>query len=185
MSDEPVRTVVLTDEGELPFQRYFVARRFEPRVKGFRFQGAQEARPAAQFEKALQEADLVVLCPSNPWVSLDPILSIPGIREAVSEKPVYGVSPIIAGRAVKGPAAKMYRELGVEPSALAYARHYRDLLECVFIDRADAELEQHISALGVNVQVTDTLMKDVQGRQRVAEEILQFAEETIRKGVQA
>lgn len=185
MSDQPVRTIVLTDEGELPFQRYFVARRFEPRVEGFHFQGAREARPAPQFGKALQGADLVVLCPSNPWVSLDPILSIPGIRQDISEKPVYGVSPIIAGKAVKGPAAKMYRELGVEPSALAYARHYQDLLECVFIDRADAGLEPQIKALGVNVQVTDTLMKDPRGRQRVAEELLQIAEESMRKGVEA
>jgi LPPG:FO 2-phospho-L-lactate transferase len=182
MSDQAVRTIVLTEEGELSFQEYFVARRFEPCVKGFRIEGAQEARLPQGAVQALQAADLVVLCPSNPWVSLDPILSIPGLREAIAAKPVCGVSPIIGGKAVKGPAAKMYRELRIEPTAAAYVRHYQHLLEWVFIDNEDAELAPRISELGVQVQVTNTIMKDTQGRRRLAQELLHHAQGRLGQG---
>jgi LPPG:FO 2-phospho-L-lactate transferase len=182
MSDQAVRTIVLTEVGDLPFQEYFVARRFEPRVEGFRIEGVQEARLPPLAEPALASADLVILCPSNPWVSLDPILSIPGVREAIAGKPVYGVSPIIGGKAVKGPAAKMYRELGIEPSAEAYVKHYQGLLEWVFIDREDADLAPRISELGVQVHVTNTIMKDTKGRRRLAEELLHHAQDRIAEG---
>ena len=124
MSDQLVRTIVNTDEGELAFQEYFVHRRCEPRVKGFRFEGADSAEAVSGAKEAIESADAIVICPSNPWVSIDPILRIfPKI-----EKPVFAVSPIIGGETVKGPAAKMYRELGIEPSAFAVANHYRDLI---------------------------------------------------------
>lgn len=182
MSDQPVRTIILTEAGELPFQEYFVAGRFEPRVKGFRIEGATGARVPPGAAQALQSADLVILCPSNPWVSLDPILAVPELYEAIASKPVYGVSPIIGGKAVKGPAAKMYRELGIEPSAEAYARHYQDLLEWVFIDDEDVDLAPRISELGVYVQVTNTIMEDAKGRRRLAQELLHHAQTQMEGG---
>jgi LPPG:FO 2-phospho-L-lactate transferase len=119
MTDDNVATVVITDQGEMAFQEYFVLRACEPAVKGFRFSGSETARPAPGALDSLRAADLVVLCPSNPWVSIDPILAIPGIRSAIEARPVVAVSPFIGGRAVKGPAAKMAAELAVDPSPQA------------------------------------------------------------------
>lgn len=175
MSDDLVPTMVSTDQGELLFQDYFVARRCQPRVKGFRFAGVEGARPAPRVLAALQKADLVVLCPSNPWVSIAPILAIPGIRAALEQLPVIAVSPIIGGKAVKGPAAKMYNELGLESSALAVAQHYGALLAAFVLDRVDAHLAPLVEALGLKTLVTDTLMKTPQIRRRLAAQVLDFA----------
>ncbi len=170
MSDQEVRTIVDTDEGELAFQEYFVHRRCEPRVKGFRFDGADKAEAANGVREALQSADAVVICPSNPWVSIDPILKvIPKI-----EKPVVAVSPIIGGQTVKGPAAKMYRELGIEPSALAVANHYRGLATGFVLDQIDKQLEGDIMSLGMQTLVTNTLMNSLEYRSRLAEDVLNF-----------
>ena len=174
MSDQPVRTIVETDEGDLPFQEYFVHRGCRPRVKGFRFEGVDSARcaPAPGAREAIQSADAVILCPSNPWVSIDPILRVlspllsgegPGVRLAVS--------PIIGGQAVKGPAAKMYAELGIQPSALAVANHYRGVLTGFVLDSVDAQLAGQIP---VQALVTDTLMKSIPDRARVARDVLNF-----------
>ena len=170
MSNQKVRTIVKTDEGELAFQEYFVHRRCEPRVKGFRFEGAETAEPAPGAREALQSADAVVICPSNPWVSIDPILKV--MRKI--EKPVVAVSPIIGGETVKGPAAKMYRELGIEPSALAVARHYQDLATGFVLDQVDKELEGEIMGLSMNTLVTNTLMKSHDDRSRLAQDVLGF-----------
>jgi LPPG:FO 2-phospho-L-lactate transferase len=159
----------------MSFQEYFVHHQCQPKVTGFRFQGAEQAHPAPGVLAALQAADLVVLCPSNPWVSIDPILAVPGIKRAVSSRPVLAVSPIIGGQAVKGPAAKMYRELGIEPSALSVARHYAPLLAGSVIDRVDERETTAIQARGVEVLATDTLMKDRSHRLRLAAEVIQFA----------
>lgn len=176
MSDDPVRTVVHTvDEGDLPFQVYFVARDCEPKVKGFSFSGAAAAAPAPGVLEGLQQADAIVLCPSNPWVSLDPILAVPGVRAALAGRLVLAVSPIISGRALKGPAAKIYREMGVEPSAAAVARHYQDLLDGFVLDDVDRELESEIKAMGMKTLVTDTVMNDRGERLRLAQQVLQFA----------
>lgn len=170
MSDSPVRTIVDTEEGELAFQEYFVHRRCEPRVRGFRFDGVDQAEPAPGAREAIQSADAVVLCPSNPWVSIDPILRVlPSI-----EKPVVAVSPIIGGETVKGPAAKMYRELGIEPSALAVARHYRDILTGFVLDQADKQLEGEIMRLSIKTTVTNTLMKSHDDRVQLALEVIGF-----------
>ncbi|MEO8355591.1 MAG: 2-phospho-L-lactate transferase [Chloroflexota bacterium] len=170
MSDQQVRTIVDTDEGELAFQEYFVHRRCEPRVKGFRFVGADKAEAAGRVREALQSADAVVICPSNPWVSIDPILKvIPKI-----EKPVVAVSPIIGGQTVKGPAAKMYRELGIEPSALAVANHYRGLATGFVLDQIDQQLEGDIMGLSMQTLVTNTLMNSLEDRSRLAEDVLNF-----------
>ena len=177
MSDHPVETLVLTENETLTFQEYFVARGCEPAVRGFRFQGAEQARPAPGVLQAIEEASMIVLCPSNPWVSLDPILAVPGVRQAMGDKRAIGVSPILGRRAIKGPAAKMYAELGMEPTAHAVAQHFQDLLLGWIIDEQDAHLCEQITALGIEVCVADILMKDREDRRRLAVEVLQFASE--------
>jgi len=176
MSDQPVRTIVDTDEGELAFQEYFVHRRCEPRVKGFRFEGADKAEPAPGAREALQSADAIVICPSNPWVSVDPILKVlhplfsgegPRVRS-------LAVSPIIGGETVKGPAAKMYRELGIEPSALAVANHYRRLVTHFVMDTIDAQLIESVRGLNMQIYVTNTVMKSHEDRKRLANNLLNF-----------
>lgn len=170
MSDSPVRTMVDTDEGELAFQEYFVHRLCEPRVKGFRFDGVEAAVPAPGAVDALDAADAIIFCPSNPWVSIDPILHV--IKKV--NKPVVAVSPIIGGKTVKGPAAKMYTELGITPSALAVAKHYRTILTGFVLDNADAAIENDIKDLNVKTLVTDTLMNHLTERTRLANDVLNF-----------
>ena len=176
MSDQPVRTIVDTDEGELAFQEYFVHRRCEPRVKGFRFDGADQAEPAPGALEALQSADAIVICPSNPWVSVDPILKV--VHPLFSgERPggmSVAVSPIIGGETVKGPAAKMYRELGIEPSALAVANHYQGLVTHFVMDTIDAQLIESVRGLNMQVHVTKTVMKSHEDRKLLAEDTLNF-----------
>ena len=176
MSDQPVRTIVETEEGDLAFQEYFVHRRCEPRVRGFRFEGIESAGPAPGAREAIQSADAVIICPSNPWVSIDPILRVispqllggsPGVR-------FFAISPIIGGQTVKGPAAKMYRELGIEPSALAVARHYCDLATRFVLDHVDRQLEGEIRSLGMRTFVTNTLMNSHDDRKQLALEVLDF-----------
>ncbi len=184
MSDQTVRTVVETDDGDLEFQEYFVHRRCEPRVKGFRFDGIAAARPAAGVVEAIEQAEAIVVCPSNPWVSIAPILAVLFLAPApLSQnweggwgegKKVVAVSPIIGGQAVKGPAAKMYRELGIEPSALAVARHYRGLVTGFVLDKVDAQLEAEVRRLNMRALVTETLMRTSEDRRRLAEDVLNF-----------
>lgn len=174
MSDQPVPTKVLTAEGELAFQEYFVARRCEPRVTGFHFENILHAAPAPGVMEAIAAAEVVVVCPSNPWVSIDPILGVPGIRTALSEKIVVAVSPIIGGRALKGPAAKMYSELEIKPSALAVARHFGSLLSGFVLDFEDEILTKHI---GIPNLITGTIMLEREQRVTLAEAVLSFARE--------
>ena len=172
MSDQPVRTIVDTDEGELAFQEYFVHRRCEPKVKGFRFEGIKIAKAARGALEALASADAVVICPSNPWVSIDPILQVLKLRSLVKRPlSIVAVSPIIGGKAVKGPAAKMYAELGIQPSALAVAEHYRGLLNGFVLDKIDEELGGQID---IPTLTTDTLMNLLTKRARLAGDVLNF-----------
>lgn len=179
MTDDAVPTWVYTKEGELPFQEYFVHRQCRPHVTGFRFEGAERARPAPGVLEALAGADGIVICPSNPWVSIAPLLAVPGLREALAARPIIAVSPIIAGQTVKGPAAKMYAELGIEPSALSVARHYLGLLKGFVLDQQDADQAPLIEALGVTTLVTQTLMLTTHDRGRLAQEIIAFVESLI------
>jgi LPPG:FO 2-phospho-L-lactate transferase len=171
MSDQPVRTMVETAEGTLAFQDYFVARRCAPMVKAIRFDGAADARPAPAAIAALQRPDLaaIILCPSNPWLSMDPILSVPGMRDLIRKAgvPVLAVSPIIGGQAVKGPTAKIMGELGLAATNDAIAAHYAGLIDHLVIDRADA-----CSAPGLTIHTADILMRDDADRARLAGEIL-------------
>ncbi len=171
MSDQPVRTIVETDLGDLAFQEYFVHRRCEPQVKGFRFDGLDQAEPAPGVVEAIQSADAIVICPSNPWVSVDPILKVLQ-RSSVHRPPsIVAISPIIGGQTVKGPAAKMYAELGIQPSAQAVAEHYRDLLSGFVLDDVDAELAERIN---FKTLVTNTLMKSLTDRATLARDVLHF-----------
>ena len=178
-SDDAVRTMVHTAEGELAFQDYFVHRQCQPRVVGFSFSGAGQAVAAPGVLSALHAADLVIFCPSNPWVSLDPILAVPGIKPALDSKPVLAVSPIIGGKTVKGPAAKMFAELGIEPSSLAVASHYGDLLAGFVLDTVDASQAGALTGMGIRPLVTDILMKSIPDRRRLAQEVLQFGLELL------
>jgi LPPG:FO 2-phospho-L-lactate transferase len=185
MSDQPVRTIVDTDDGELAFQEYFVHRRCEPRVKGFRFEGVDEAEPALRAREAIESADAIVICPSNPWVSVDPILKVFSLNLArpfgvlrdlpLGEgKRIVAISPIIGGETVKGPAAKMYRELGIEPSALAVANHYRGVVTHFIMDNVDSQLIESVRGLNMQVSVTNTVMKSHVDRMNLASEVLHF-----------
>jgi LPPG:FO 2-phospho-L-lactate transferase len=188
MSDEPVRTIVDTVEyGELPFQEYFVHRRCEPRVKGFRFAGFESAKPAPGVSEAIEQADAIVICPSNPWVSIDPILkvlafkpnppfppSLPGKGGIGRLGRVVAVSPIIGGQTVKGPAAKMYAELGIQPSALSVARHYGSRLSHFVLDKVDQMHAAEVENMGIKTLITNTIMRTPEDRRRLAQDVLNF-----------
>jgi LPPG:FO 2-phospho-L-lactate transferase len=183
MSDDFIPTIVISDQGELPFQEYFVRRKCKPAVSGFRFKGIDSAQSANGVIEAIQQAEILVICPSNPWVSIDPILAVPGIKGVIRNrlktgKTKYGktiaVSPIIGGEAVKGPAAKMYQELGIEPSAVNVARHYGNLIDGFVFDRIDFKLEKRIRKMGLATLCTNTLMNTSPDRERLAREILDF-----------
>jgi LPPG:FO 2-phospho-L-lactate transferase len=174
MCDEPVRTLVHTDEGDLPFQHYFVRRRCEPLVIDLSFVGAESSHVPDAVAHAIQQADVIVFCPSNPYLSIDPILSVPGLRRMVQQAhaPRLAVSPIVGGAAIKGPAAKMMRELGQMVSPLTVVDHFADLLDGFVLDQADGELAD---AVELPALVTDTLMTDLPTKQRLAQEVLAFA----------
>ncbi len=174
MTDHPVATKVITTEGELDFQDYFVRRRGEPAVREIRFDGLPKARPSAEVVTALNEADAVVIAPSNPFVSVEPILALPGLRQAVASKPAVAVSPIVGGQAIKGPAAKMLAELGLEVSPLGVANRYAGVIEGFVIDRQDAELTNGVGALGLEVVVTQTIMRSDADRASLASDCIEL-----------
>ena len=176
--DAAVRTVVRTPDGRLPFQHYFVRDRCEPIVTGFDFEGAETARPCDAVREALADRSLrcVVVCPSNPFISIDPILAVPGMRDAIraAAAPVIGVSPIIGGSAVKGPTAKMMRELGLDISNRSIERHYEGVADAWIIDSEDAE-----DAVGFDgpVRAVPTLMRSDADKDALARAVLKFAAE--------
>ena len=179
MSDQPVRTIVETPDGPLPFQHYFVREQCAPAVTGFRFDGAHDAEPAPALSAALSGdgIECIVVCPSNPFISIDPILAIPGLRETLCDHPapIVAVSPIVGGRALKGPTAKMMAELGLETDTEAIARHYGDLLDGFVIDASDADRAGAVQALGVETLVTETIMQSLDDRVVLARTVLDFA----------
>jgi LPPG:FO 2-phospho-L-lactate transferase len=177
MCDAPVATIVRTDAGDLSFQDYFVRRRHSDRVRGLAFEGVEAARPPAALEVALRAADAIVFCPSNPLVSIGPILAVPGMRALLrdSAAPRIAVSPIVGGKALRGPADQMLETLCHEVSALGVARLYAGLIDGMIIDSLDAALAAPIAALGLQVEVTNTVMRDDSDRQALAETALAFA----------
>ena len=184
MSDDPLRTVVCTDRGELPFQDYFVRLACRPRVRAIRFDGARTARPHPDFvaRTGNGEPDAVILCPSNPFLSIDPILSLQGVRAGLQSvrAPVIAVSPIVGGKALKGPAARIMADLDMPANNLAIAGYYRDFLDGLIIDGSDRHEASAIRELGVEVKVTNTVMRSRQDRVALAETTLQFASGLIR-----
>jgi LPPG:FO 2-phospho-L-lactate transferase len=164
MSDDPVRTLVHTVHEVLSFQDYFVRRHCEPRIDNLVYSGAEQARMSETLCGALEHDALkaIVICPSNPYLSIAPVLALPGMRAALQRRrcPAIAVSPIIGGQALKGPAAKIMRELGRDASSLEVARFYRGLVDVLVIDEADESLAKPIEALGVRVAVTNTVMKE-------------------------
>jgi LPPG:FO 2-phospho-L-lactate transferase len=203
MTDDRFRTMVDTDQGMLEFQEYFVRRQWQPVIKRIIFDGSETARSTPQVKAALEQADAIIIAPSNPFVSVAPILSLTplppspelsgnsGEGEATTplllksflrfqergpedEVPIAAVSPIVGGQALKGPAAKMFRELGWEPSALAVARRYQGLVTHFVLDRIDADQESAIQTLGMKTLVTDTIMHSLEDRVRLAAEVVEF-----------
>jgi LPPG:FO 2-phospho-L-lactate transferase len=174
MTDAYTPTRVITDEGEMHFQQYFVGRRCEPRVRALRFDNIETAQPALGVREAIREAELIVICPSNPFISIGPILAVPGIRDELktANAQVVAITPIIEGRALKGPAADMLRDLGYDSSARAVAEMYRDFCDLFVLDARDADLRPQIEALGMRVVVTDTVMTTLADKQRLARELL-------------
>jgi LPPG:FO 2-phospho-L-lactate transferase len=175
MSDERVATMIeTTEEGTLPFQQWFVRRRAEPPVRAVHFQGGRT--PAPGVIAAIDACEVVVFGPSNPYVSIDPILCLDGVREALSRKPVVALSPIVGGAAIKGPLATMIRELtGEAASAGAVARHYRGLLRAIVVERGDESTVSSIPVLGAS-----TVMRSRDDRERLAREVLAFSAELAR-----
>jgi len=178
MSDAPVRTMIGTPAGELAFQHYFVRDRCAPTVTGFRFAGADSATISPQIVDRLTDPALagIIVCPSNPFVSVDPVLAVPGMRKllAAAGVPIVAVSPIVAGLAIKGPTAKMMTELAIPNSAVAVAAHYRDLVDGFVVDVQDAALEADVAALGLRTVVAQTVMLSLADRKQLAADVLQF-----------
>ena len=176
MSDDPVSTILETPEGWLEFQEYFVRRGQRDEVLGLQLRGIEEARPAEGVLAAIGGADAIVFCPSNPVVSVGPILALPGMREALvsSSSPKVAVSPIVGGRALKGPADRMLASLGHEVSATGVARMYEGLLDGMVVDRIDENERAGIEALEMRVLVTESVMRDAEDRARLASEMLEF-----------
>ena len=179
MTDDRLRTIVQTPAGDLAFQDYFVRRRQRDDVTGVRFDGAESARLPERVREAIARADLIVLCPSNPIVSIGPILAVPGMREALlaAAATTVAVSPIVGGRALKGPADRMLTTLGHERSALGVARLYAGLADGFVIDHADTALAERIGEeTGLSVIATGTVMGGPDDRRRLAEELLTFGQ---------
>jgi LPPG:FO 2-phospho-L-lactate transferase len=176
MSDVDVPTLVHTSEGDLPFQEYFVQRRCEPRVCGFTYRNAASSEPAAGVLDSLKAADAIVVCPSNPFISIGPILAIPGIREALrsTRAPVLAVSPVIAGQAVKGPTAAMLGQLGHEVSASAIAALYSDFVDVFVLDTQDSHLADQVASFGPAARIAPTLMDSQAARVQLALRIVEM-----------
>src|SRR4051794_33319132 len=180
MADEPVRTQVRTDDGWIAFQDYFVRLRQAPDVREVRFDGIEAAQPTSEVVAAIGGASLIVIAPSNPIVSVGPILAVPGMREALARvrgtgTRIVAVSGIVGGKALKGPADRMLASLGQDPTAVGVARGYAGLIDAFVMDTVDRELAPDIEALGIRPIVTDTIMTDDASRARLAEVVLESA----------
>lgn len=171
-SDDPVRTTVETDAGALPLQHFFVRHRCQPRVSGVRFDGAATARPSPEALARLEAADLVILCPSNPWLSIDPILAVAPLRAALAgcAAPRIAVSPLIGGKAVKGPLSKMMAEMGIRPGTAAIAAHYEGLIDTLVVDSRDGDP----GLAAPRIALADTLMTDLATREALARRVLEL-----------
>jgi LPPG:FO 2-phospho-L-lactate transferase len=178
MTDQPVETRVVTADGEISFQEFFVKLRWEPDVKRVYYEGIDRSRPAPGVLEAIAAADKIIICPSNPVTSIGPILAVPGVRDALkaARAPVVGVSPMIGNSAVSGPAAKLMRAQGVASSATGIAALYRDFLDALLFDKADAEQSDKIRQIGVSPIETSVIMRSIGDKFRLAREVLAWKE---------
>lgn len=187
MCNQPVSTMVQTPDGPLAFQNYFVREQCAPKVTGFEFAGIEAAHPNPVLLGALDENPAaIIIAPSNPYVSVDPILAVPGLRSALKESktPIVAVSPIIGGQAIKGPAAKMMAELGGPVSTVEIARFYQGFLDGLIIDEIDRHLASEVAAFGMEVRVAQTVMKGLDDRIALARTAISFADELSERGGQ-
>jgi LPPG:FO 2-phospho-L-lactate transferase len=178
MSDDPVRTKLETSAGTLSFQDYFVRRKAEPLTQAIHYSGNTAAQPSAEIAAALSAPTLrgIIIGPSNPWLSIDPILSINALKPMISARniPVVAISPIVGGAAIKGPAAKIMSELGIDVSARGIASHYSEIIDGLIIDNCDTELQEAIAANGIEVGVTQTVMRDTADKAALARYTIEF-----------
>ncbi len=177
MSDSPTPTIIDSNEGALHFQEYLVKRRTEPVVKGIRFEGVESALPAPGVLEAIREADRILICPSNPLISIGPILAVPQIRDELRahKEKVVAVCPIVGGKSLKGPSDKMLAQLGHQPTALGVAKLYADFTATFVIDPADKSQSAAIAALGMHVAVLPTVMKTLAQKRKLARALLSLA----------
>ena len=177
MTDTHTPTTILTDEGPLHFQEYLVKRRAQPRVQGIRFENIETANPAPGVSEAIIDSQAIIICPSNPLISVGPILAVPGIRQALRETKakVIAVSPVVGGASLKGPTDRMLADLGMEVSAAQVARIYADILDLYVLDERDADARAEIESLGIKVRVTKTVMTNAEEKLKLAEEVLSAA----------
>ena len=177
MTDNRVRTMIVTDRGVLKFQEYFVREKTKVKVKKVYYEGVEKATPSPEALQALREADLVIVCPSNPILSIGPIISLREIREELRRKKVTAISPIVGGKALKGPTDRLMRDLGIEPSAYSIAVLYKDFLDLLIIDEVDKHLKKEIEKVGIKVEVTNTVMKTIEDK-------INLARFTIKKSIE-
>ena len=179
MSNDKVSTIVNTTDGSLCFQDYFVKHQCKPRVTGIQYSGSETASPLAEFMDVLNEPDLkaVIICPSNPYLSIDPIMAIPGVVDALINctAPVIAISPIVAGKAIKGPTAKIMSELGVDSNSLTVARHYEKILDGFILDKNDVAFSEQISEIGLAVFTENIVMNSTEDKCQLAESVLKFS----------
>ena len=175
MTDSYVPTYVLTDQGELHLQEYLVREACRPTIQAFQHPNMEKAQPAPGVAETIMAAQAVFLCPSNPFISINPILSVPGLRELLidTQAPVIAVTPIVEGRALKGPAAKMLQELGYPVSPTSIARFYQEILDCFVLDERDSQLRDEIEALNITVLTADTLMESLEDKINLANRLLE------------
>nr|MBN1229252.1 2-phospho-L-lactate transferase [Anaerolineae bacterium] len=180
MTNDQVKTILDTDQGELGFQEYFVRERWLPAVHGIRFEGSSTAAPSPEAALALETASLIILGTSNPFLSIDPIISIQGISERILKAtvPRIAISPVIAGKAIKGPTVKLMTELGVEPSPVGVAEHYQNLLDGFILDKQDAALCDKVEGLGLRTAAFQTYMASLADKITLARQIINWVEDS-------
>ncbi len=179
-TDDPLKTLVKTPKGILSFQHYFVRDQCKPKILGLKYEGSENAQPCPPLEEALESSllETVVVCPSNPFLSIDPILAVKGVREKLksSKARVIAISPIVGGDAVKGPTANNMRDLGFTVSACSIAKYYSDFIDGFILDKRDEKEITEIEFLGIRVGLADTVMTDLQSKIKLAEDVLRFSE---------
>jgi LPPG:FO 2-phospho-L-lactate transferase len=177
MTDTHTPTTIITDEGEMHFQEYLVKRRAQPKVAGIRFENIESAKPAPGIEEVIRRSDAIIICPSNPLISIGPILAVPGLRDMLqaAKAPVVAISPVVGGASLKGPTDRMLADLGMQVSAAQVARLYSDIADVFILDIQDEAAKPEIERLGLKVFVTDTVMSGLEEKIKLAKFTLEIS----------